>query len=132
MSEFCKACSEEHFGPGFNDFKSMTTKSDWQSGRAVSVLCEGCGPIQVNPQGQCVSHDCLEAGQPGHGMPWYEQLPQYLERRDAEARKRYEEERPQSVFSFGPTFHVWWFIGTGKLVPAPCERGCTACSPYWS
>lgn len=132
MSEFCKACSEEMFGPGSNDFKNMTTKSDWQSGRAAMVLCEGCGPIQVDPEGNCVSKDCIEAGKVGHNMPWYEQLPEYLEQRDAEARQRYLDEKPQSIFSFGPAFHTWWFVGTGKPVPVPCQRGCTACNLFWS
>lgn len=60
------------------------------------------------------------------------QLLWYLDDRDAEGRKRWLKEEIQSVFSFGTQFHTWWFIGTGKPIPAPCERGCNACGPYWN
>jgi hypothetical protein len=34
------------------------------------VICEGCGLIQVDQLGQCISKDCLKQGQYGHGMPY--------------------------------------------------------------
>lgn len=46
--------------------------------------------------------------------------------------RHFEAEPIQSVFSFGSQFHTWWFVGTGKPIPTPCERGCTACGPYWN
>ncbi|QBJ04504.1 hypothetical protein HOV23_gp069 [Pseudomonas phage Lana] len=73
MADFCKACSEQMFGAFAaenNDLKGLTTQEDWDKGLAASALCEGCGPIQVDPEGNCVSSDCLEHGNPGHGLPW--------------------------------------------------------------
>jgi hypothetical protein len=73
MADFCRACTEQLFGvfaAQNNDLKGLTTQEDWDKGLAVSVLCEGCGPIQVDPEGNCVSTDCLEHGKPGHGLPW--------------------------------------------------------------
>lgn len=73
MADFCKACTEQMFGvfaAENNDMKDLTSQEGWDNGLAASVLCEGCGPIQVDPQGNCVSSDCLEHGKTGHGMPW--------------------------------------------------------------
>lgn len=72
MSEYCKACSEELFGPDYNDAAGITSVDDWKNGRAVVFICEGCGVIQVDPEGNCVSDDCLCKGQIGHGLPWKE------------------------------------------------------------
>lgn len=72
MADFCKACAAEVFGPGVEaDLGGITLEPDWLQGKAVAVLCEGCGPIQVDPEGNCVSRDCLCAGEPGHGLPWH-------------------------------------------------------------
>lgn len=73
MADFCKACTEQMFGvcaAENNDLKGLTGTKEWDEGLAVSALCEGCGPIQVDPEGNCVSTDCLEHGKPGHGLPW--------------------------------------------------------------
>jgi len=72
MAEFCRACMDE-FGDGlkYNDAKGFTSKKAWKLGKAALFFCEGCGCIQVDPDGNCVSPDCLKAGEPGHGMPWY-------------------------------------------------------------
>ena len=37
---------------------------------AAIVICEGCGVIQVDQEGNCISTDCQQAGQPGHGIPY--------------------------------------------------------------
>lgn len=66
MAEFCEACSKE-LGHPYGDFRGLTSNENWENGKAALVLCEGCGPIQVNPAGFCVSNDCLKAGQEGHG-----------------------------------------------------------------
>lgn len=68
MADFCKACGEATFGPGYNDAKGLTSQDDWARGLAAVFLCEGCGFIQVDPEGNCVSPDCLCAGQAGHGL----------------------------------------------------------------
>lgn len=70
MAEFCKECSERLFGPGHNDAKGITTEEEWNEGRAALFLCEDCDWIQVDPEGNCVSPDCLNKGLPGHGLPW--------------------------------------------------------------
>ncbi len=59
MSEFCKQCADTLFGPEHkSSFIGQTSLEDWAKGRAAVVLCEDCGPIQVNPEGVCVSQDC--------------------------------------------------------------------------
>lgn len=71
MADFCKECARLLFGQEMPcDLHGITTVEDWAAGKAVAVICEGCGPIQVDPEGNCVSPDCLQAGKPGHGLPW--------------------------------------------------------------
>ncbi len=61
MAEFCKQCATELFGEECSgDFVGMTTKEDEEKGEAAVVLCGGCGAIQVNSQGECISKDCLK------------------------------------------------------------------------
>jgi len=62
MADFCKQCSTELFGKDFEDFKGITAKEDWAEGKAAVVLCEGCGSIQVDTDGACISKDCIEKG----------------------------------------------------------------------
>lgn len=60
MADFCMQCSQ---GLGFenNDLSGIITADDTAKGFVSSVvLCEGCGPIQVDHTGRCVSSDCLE------------------------------------------------------------------------
>jgi len=57
MAEFCKQCADE-LGFPESDFIGMTSEADWEQNRAAMVLCEGCGMIQVDPQGNCMSTDC--------------------------------------------------------------------------
>ncbi len=52
MADFCSQCSITIMGEDFGDFRGL-------EGIAL-VICEGCGPIQVNLEGQCISADCLE------------------------------------------------------------------------
>lgn len=70
MADFCKQCSIDSLGEDYKDLAKITTLEDWQSGKAVCVICEGCGFIQVDPEGNCVSPDCLCSGKEGHGLPW--------------------------------------------------------------
>lgn len=71
MADFCNACSREHFGEDFGDLQGITPEKAWVDSEACSVICEGCGSIQVDPKGNCVSQDCDLAGKPGHGLPWF-------------------------------------------------------------
>lgn len=73
MAEFCKACSIRIFGTDYKELAGITDPAEWQQGRAASALCEGCGPIQVDPDGNCVSADCMRQGHEGHGLPWVTQ-----------------------------------------------------------
>jgi hypothetical protein len=59
MAEFCEQCAKDLCFP-YGDFKGMTTKADWDEGKAAQVLCEGCGFIQVDPEGNCVTKDCFK------------------------------------------------------------------------
>lgn len=49
MAEFCKACSKE-LGLR-NDADCVTPVEVWEQNEACLFLCEGCGPIQVDPGG---------------------------------------------------------------------------------
>lgn len=60
MANFCKQCSEHLFGTDFENFKGNSTKEDTEKGLYVAEICEGCGFIQVNHKGECVSPDCLK------------------------------------------------------------------------
>jgi RNase P subunit RPR2 len=60
MADFCVQCAADMGFP--TDLANITTKEDWEKGLAVVVICEGCGIIQVDPDGNCISEDCLEKG----------------------------------------------------------------------
>lgn len=61
MADFCRQCIKDNFQIDGSDFANMCNV-----GQYPVVLCEGCGPIQVNNKGECVSSDCLKAG---HNVP---------------------------------------------------------------
>ena len=52
----------------FGDLAGLSTPQDTEKGVFPLVICEGCGPIQVDHFGNCVSEDCLCFGLPGHGL----------------------------------------------------------------
>lgn len=58
MSDFCKQCSEEIFGKDFKEMAGITTSENQAEGKYAVVLCEDCGPVQVDVDGRCVSKDC--------------------------------------------------------------------------
>lgn len=61
MAEFCLQCSEELKAPeGYSDFEGMSSEKDTKQGFLNNVLCEGCGFIQVDHNGKCVSGSCLK------------------------------------------------------------------------
>ena len=70
MASFCRACSIKLRGKDFGDLAKITTKKNEANKVAAIVICEGCGVIQVDNAGNCISTDCLCAGQPGHGLPY--------------------------------------------------------------
>lgn len=62
MADFCKQCCEELFGQDvkYNDMKGLSTPEDTVKELYPIVLCEGCGPIQVDHTGRCMSNDCFQ------------------------------------------------------------------------
>ena len=60
MADFCKQCSFDIFGEDTGDLAGLLSQEDDEAGYKAVVLCEGCGPIQVNNAGECLSADCLE------------------------------------------------------------------------
>jgi len=60
MASFCQQCSLEIFGEDFTDHAGHTTAEQTRQGLFAVVLCEDCGPIQVDHVGRCVSPDCLK------------------------------------------------------------------------
>jgi hypothetical protein len=66
MADFCPAC----WGGHCDDLANLTKPIDRLFDRAAVVICEGCGIIQVDENGNCISPDCHCAGEPGHGVPY--------------------------------------------------------------
>lgn len=61
MSDFCLQCSEDLKAPeGWSDFSGLSREKDTKQGYFSNVLCEGCGPIQVDHKGRCVAIGCLK------------------------------------------------------------------------
>jgi hypothetical protein len=64
MADFCAQCSIEMFEKDFGDLAGQSTAEHTAAGLYPIVLCEGCGPIQVDHTGRCVSTDCV--AEPSH------------------------------------------------------------------
>lgn len=60
MADFCKQCSIDMFGEDFGDLAGLSSKEETERGLFALVLCEGCGPAQVDHEGKCISVDCLK------------------------------------------------------------------------
>lgn len=61
MADFCLQCALDMWGPDIpNDFIGLSTEKDTENGLYCVVLCEGCGAIQVDHTGKCISEDCIE------------------------------------------------------------------------
>ena len=58
MADFCRQCLLEIFGEDTEDLANITTSANEEHGFFAVVLCEGCGPIQVDRAGNCLSKDC--------------------------------------------------------------------------
>lgn len=57
MAEFCNQCAKDLlFEPG--DFAGRITEEKVREGFGSVVLCEGCGVILVDHEGNCISVDC--------------------------------------------------------------------------
>lgn len=55
MASFCRQCSEKTFHQPDPDMIGLCNE-----GFVIAVLCEECGPIEVDHTGKCVSVGCLE------------------------------------------------------------------------
>lgn len=63
MADFCQQCLVEMFGDDrTKDLAGLSTEKDTQDGLFCVVICESCGPIQVDHNGKCISPDCPEHG----------------------------------------------------------------------
>ena len=58
MADFCRNCSLNMFDKDFQELADISTEADTESGIYAVVLCESCGPIQVDHRGVCVTSDC--------------------------------------------------------------------------
>jgi len=60
MADFCKQCTATLLDADFfpNDLAGLSTLEDTIRGLYPVALCAGCGAIQVDHTGRCVS-DCL-------------------------------------------------------------------------
>lgn len=58
MADFCKQCSISTFGVDHRELVGLTSPEDVSNDLYCVVVCEGCGHIQVDPEGSCVSEDC--------------------------------------------------------------------------
>ena len=61
MADFCKQCSMDLFGEDYFELAGLSTKEDTAEKLYPIVLCEGCGPCQVDHTGQCISTGCLKS-----------------------------------------------------------------------
>jgi hypothetical protein len=59
MSDFCQQCSVDLFGQDCRDMAGLSTQEDTRQGLFAVVLCEGCGPCQVDHEGRCIGGYCF-------------------------------------------------------------------------
>jgi hypothetical protein len=62
MADYCQQCSLEIWQHDHGDLAGLSGPEDTAAGLYAVVLCEGCGPIQVDHAGRCVSTDCAREG----------------------------------------------------------------------
>lgn len=53
MADFCKQCSIEQFGEDFGDLAGLADLDN-----EVLAICEGCGFIEVDCEGNCIAPCC--------------------------------------------------------------------------
>lgn len=57
MADLCKKCSIETWGKDFGDLAGITTPEETEQEIFAYALCEGCGDILVNHEGEAVNPD---------------------------------------------------------------------------
>lgn len=63
MADFCKQCSLEYFGEDFKELANLGRGRELSEGCGWTAVCEGCGFIVVNNEGECVDKGCKLHGQ---------------------------------------------------------------------
>jgi hypothetical protein len=63
MADFCKQCSMDVFGEDFGEMANLTTPEQTAKGLFATVICEDCGVVQVDHEGNCITHE----KRPQHG-----------------------------------------------------------------
>jgi len=59
MADFCKQCSIAIFAKDYGDLANLSTEEHTRSRIYSIVICESCGPTQVDHTGECVNADCV-------------------------------------------------------------------------
>jgi len=68
MADFCKLCSLEHFNKDYKELAGLGRgKPPLRPGYGYPTICEGCGFILVNDDGECIDGRCFK-----HGWAKYE------------------------------------------------------------
>lgn len=62
MADFCKQCSLNILGHDYGDLKNLGQGRKLEDGQGWLALCEGCGMIIVDDEGECIDYNC-----PVHG-----------------------------------------------------------------
>lgn len=58
MADFCKHCSIELFGEDSKDLSDLgSERGTLEDGYGWRALCESCGPILVDDDGVCITHN---------------------------------------------------------------------------
>lgn len=60
MADFCTQCAIEIFGEDVGDLADLSTPAETADGFFPYAICEGCGVIQVDHTGKCVSPNCTK------------------------------------------------------------------------
>lgn len=85
MADFCKQCSIELFGEPSPDLADLLTLEEESQGLSCKALCEGCGFISIDNEGNCLTPECLRHG---HNLSHLEWLSRELTPRGSTNAKR--------------------------------------------
>lgn len=70
MADFCRQCCIDHYGVDYRDLANLGASQNppkvLDDNEGWAAMCEGCGFILVNEQGECIDCD-LKSGEYGHG-----------------------------------------------------------------
>jgi len=62
MSDYCKQCSIEHFGEDLRGLAGLGDGTPLEPEMGYRAICEGCGFILVDDDGNCVAPYCKTHG----------------------------------------------------------------------